>query len=349
MPSKHFKFQNMLTRGGGLVDNEEVQMVLARRKPWCPASGKLLDLKSGSNLTKSAQGDGIMQSKPVRSGTNVELLQFETLPRILGATKPRFEGSSSIAAKTKLLSFGTRDSKPVKNGLECMIQTVESVERILPHSTTPASLDLGPAHIAFTASTQSNPSISTGPISLPTLAPSPKYPPPPLSQTLNIAKNGTHNDIGPALLAMPPGQLTQSSNSLLDIEGAPTSFLRTFDDLTSLNHPYKPFALGDLEGLDFQKPLPPVDLLQTGYDSFQLQFDFNGLANLCNLSNTQTSSLDPHKVKTSGEAIVFQGRHSRKSIPDLQSTRQVIHVDPASLDRAFCMFSLGIKSEKSES
>ena len=51
------------------------------------------------------------------------------------------------------------------------------------------------------------------------------------------------------------------------------------------------------------------------------------------------------KVETSEEAIVFQGHHSHKSTPDLQSNHQVIR-DPANMDRAFRMFSLEIKSQK---
>jgi hypothetical protein len=342
----------MLTRGGGLVDNEEVQMILARGKSWGPASGQLLDLESDSNPITTAQGEDILQSNPVRPSTNVELLHFETLPRILGDANTSFESSNSIAPETELLGFRTRDSRPVENGLECMIQTIESVETIQPLSiqpltTTLSSLDLGPAHMAFTTSAQSNPSISTNPNSLPALVPSPKYPLPRLSQILNVAKNATHDDVGSSLLSTPLPQPTRSSNTLLDIEGPPPGFLETFDDLASLNQPYQPFALGDLEGLDFQKPLLPADPVQTGYDNFQPRSGFNDLANLYNLSNTQTSSLDSPKVEPSEEAIVFQGRHSRKSTPDLQSTRQVIRVDPASLDRAFCMFSLGIKSKKS--
>ena len=337
----------MLTRGGGLVDNEEVQMILAKGKSWGPDSGQLLDLESDSNPNTSAQGDEILQSNPVRSSTNGELLNFETLPRILGAAKARFESSSSFAANTELLSFGTRDSMAVENELECMIQTLESVEEIQPLSTTLSSLDLGPAHIAFTTSTQSNRSISTTPNSLPVLAPSPKWPPPPLFQTLNFAKNATHDDALSSLPATRPRQPPRSSNSLLDIEGTPPSFLGTFDDLVSLNQPYQPFALGDLEGLDFQKPLLPATPVQIASHNFQQRSDFNDLVNLCNLSNTPASSLDPTKVETSEEAIVFQGRHSRMSTPDLQSNRQVIRVDPASLDRAFRMFSIGIKSQKS--
>jgi hypothetical protein len=350
-PSKRFKFRNMLTSGGGLVDNEEVQMILARGKPWGPASGKLLDLGRDSNPATSAQGEDILQSKSSRSSMNVELLHFETLPRMLSAAKPGFESSRSIAATTELLSFGTGDSRPIENELDCMIQTIESTEPIQPLTIQPlttalSSLDSGPAHIAFIASSQSYPSISTTPISLSALAPSPKYPPPPLSQTLNVAKNATQDDVRSSLLSTPPPQLTTSSNSLLDIEGPPPSFLETFDDLASLNQPYQSFALGDLEGLDFQKPLLPADPVQTGHDNIQLRSGFSDLANLCNLPNIQTSSLDPPKVETSNEAIVFQGRHSRKSTPDLQSTRQDIRVDPASLDRAFRMFSLGIKSQK---
>jgi hypothetical protein len=235
-----------------------------------------------------------------------------------------------------------------ESNLKEKVQTVESLSSSQPVNMSPSSAELEAAQIVFrTPSTFSTPSISTKLGSI--LAPAnPEFPSPqPFSQIISDRTDNTLNDGGSLLDTYPP-QPTSAYDVLLDLQGTPSESMGAWDGLTNLSQSsFQSFALGDLQGLEFHKSAPPPYIDQTKIDQFDAPNDTSSTLTRSTNTNAESNGCDPPESRSTEEPIVFQGRHSRNATPDIPTTRDVVRVDPAILDRAFRIFTLEGKSQKS--
>jgi hypothetical protein len=265
-PVKRKKFRNMLTRNGGLLGSEQVEVILSNIE-----KGETPENAIGELLTFGRE-EGMQNG-------NVELLTFE-------------ESENGETGQPGDLLIDT-DS----------IDTTE-----IPPSSTHTDL----ASISF---------------------PSPTFTPFPTPSTHQAISN---------LISMAQKSTDVSSNisadtSLLDIDKhtAISDLASLVDLVTPQETPSG--AFGDLaglamscelvtalDGLDFQPLIPIQD------ESRENPFD--SLA--ANMNDFNISSLN--NAFSTPDEVVFKGRKSRKSSAD---------VDPVIADRAFRMFSIGVKSQ----
>lgn len=334
----------MLTRDGGLVDNEEVKVILARGQPWGPHNAELLDL-SDANPTTEEQADARQQLTTVRSNTNVELLQCAQMSGSFASNTKLENPNPNPSTASELLNFevGTFERSAQEN-----LQTVESLSSSQTFNMSPSSIELEAAQIAFSPSpTLSTPPTSTISSSILARA-TPEIPSSnPFSPLISDRLSDTLNVGSSSLLDTPPPQPTSAYDVLLDLQGIPSGSMGTWNGLPNLSQPLRPFALGDLQGLEFTEYLSPSYIGKTKIDPFRIPNDtYSALTSSTN-AFSESIAPDPLESEASEEALVFQGRHSRKSTPDIPTNREIVHVDPAILDRAFRIFTLEGTSQKS--
>jgi hypothetical protein len=257
----------MLTRNGGLLGSEQVEVILANIEKGKPSENAI-----GELLTFGRE--------EVMQNANVELLTFE-------------EGENG--------DIGQRG--------DLLIDTDSLDTEEIPPSS--AHTDL--AFISFQP---------------PTLTPDPMLSTHKAISTLISATRNSTDEVSSNIIA---------DTSLLDIDehSALTDLVTLVDLVTPQETTSCAFGdlaglamsselVTDLDGLDFQ-PLIPIqdESRETLFDNFA-----------ANMNDLNISSLKD--VVSTPDEVVFKGRKSRKSSAD---------VDPVVADRAFRIFSIGVKSQ----
>jgi hypothetical protein len=305
-PMKRTKFRNMLTKDGGLVGDEEVAKILAVNGH--KRNLKFEELLGSGTCVAERKGDGCVRQMEKEQGVG-DLLDLEM------TCKSPTPGSARIT-----------------KALECTSPTL----------TTPS--------IATTPSTPSLDSNSTNPTTL--SAPGDRSQSPSNEgllispQALPTAEHKGHS----------PLLLLEEEESLVSRGGA-------FEDLASLSQSFESCTMNDLSGLHFGgitrsevssstdiyyqlRDLVHVNESQTPQTLQTEPQDFTFPIISLDFKSPQKGTCDSPQVKNKEEAIVFQGRRSRKSTPEITKSTPEINpakgIDADNADRAFRMFSAEI-------
>jgi hypothetical protein len=309
------KFRNMLTRDGGIVENDQVNEILAQKgqseRPDIPEVTSRNYLSPGIRLhAKSRKDSGFVDVG------SAELLSFYTPADV----PERSNADATPSHNLELLSFESEameEDKPGTSEVELLTFDQETVADLIETETGDA-----------TTSPILTPSISSN--NTPTIPPvlTPSETPSPASAIASVAKAVvTSTDV--ETLLRPTNPLP---DALLELEPPDTaSPSGALGELASLSISFQSASLGDLAGLYFQPDLVvPVTASESTFHE--------------DLKDMTFTSVD--------EGIVFKGRRSRKSSPTqpieikppTPRKDKPKPIDPMAADRAFRMFSLGVKA-----
>jgi hypothetical protein len=327
----------MLTKDGGLVGDEEVDKIIATNGNRRDLDfGELLDLRqSKEDKLKDGGVNGTVTMGNSEASMMVDLLNLEMTSDGITTTK-------DITAVFELLNFDTETMDP-NQAVSTDVASLVDISRPSPTLTTPS--------IATTPSTPSHESISTNVTTLST----------PTNRVQTRSKGQQQLLITPAT---PPRAEHKPHSSLLILEEESNEGKGgALDDLAGLSPSFHSYTINELSGLDFSDQTTsttPIPAVSDVYSQIRDLFITNNTSQISQETSIQTDlegltfptislACKPYLkdfqgvegLQSKDEAIVFQGRRTRKSTPDGIDTATI--VDSISADRAFRMFSAGIK------